>query len=179
MANGKTCEEMIANGWIEVFDGETVSPKLESDRYFVRKGTVEIVDQSGGYFEARGNSTVDSVNQIDGSCFASENATINFLEPMGGWGIGFDNSTINVCVPLSKSRFHGFVKQNATLNIAGQNSECFTSYDNATINNTRQIDGRCIGYNNSTINSKGCVGGRQIVYDNAVLNIIDPEARTA
>jgi hypothetical protein len=179
MANGLTCEGMIANGWIEVFDGETVSPKLESDQYFVRKGTVKIVDQSGGYFEARGNSTVNSVNQTNGNCFASENATINFLDSMGGWGIGFDNSTINVCFSLKKSQFHGFVNQNATLNITGQNGECFTSHDNATINSTGQIDGRCIGYDNSTINSKGCVGGRQIVYDNAVLNIIDQEARTA
>ena len=58
---------MLSEGWIELKDGQTVSPKI-GDRFFVSGGgSVNITGQTGGDCWSLGSSTLNSTGQTGDS----------------------------------------------------------------------------------------------------------------
>ena len=54
--------QLISNGWIELFDGQTITP-VAGDKFFVRSGTINSTGQTGGYCWAESGGTVNSTGQ--------------------------------------------------------------------------------------------------------------------
>ena len=69
-------EELLNNGWVQLHDGDSVSPK-NGDKYFITAGVLNVNNQNGGECQAHGSSTLNVTGQTGGDCWAFESSTLN------------------------------------------------------------------------------------------------------
>ena len=67
-------DELLHYGWIEIQDGQTVSPH-KGDRFFAFAGTINATGQTGGYCRSYDSSTLNATGQTGGDCWSHDSST--------------------------------------------------------------------------------------------------------